>query len=343
MRHARFLGAAAFVIALTTGCASAPPAPLVKPTSPSAFVADSATGGGRSGGAFFFVAEADGKTIDQNNLKASLAASSGRGVDLQVRSAARYLPAGKTRLKLSGRFAHAAPIQSLFSSAASYSVDGMVDVELREDARYRVVGVLDAFKREIWLEEEGTGVIVGQKIVAVAETSRANTGAAPNSLFTCCNLRYDGDWISDANWATLPIIPAGSRIEVKDYGSNRASVLIEGRPMRIGLDYGREQETVQKFVARLAIKDDPRQQLATYPKAVQDTVLAGKIATGMTKEQVIMSLGYPRSDKTRSLDAAEWTYWTLEGDEYVLLWSPDQTLKSVDAARKVKQLVMTGE
>jgi hypothetical protein len=333
-------GAIALVAAMIAGCASPSPAPLVKPATPSAWVADSATGGGRGGGAFFFVAAADGKAIETNNLSASLAASSGRGADLQIRPVARYLPAGKTTLKLAGRYAHAAPIQSLFSSAASYSVDGTIEAELRDDARYRVVGTLDAFKREIWLEDEASGAMVGQKVVALADKATAN---AADSLFTCCNLRYDGDWISDANWATLPIIPAGSRIQVKDYASNRASVLIEGRPMRIGLDYGREQESVQKYVARVAVKEDPRQKLTTYAKPVQDAILAGKVTIGMSKEQVIMSLGFPRADKTRSIEAAEWTYWTLDGDEYVLLWGPDQTLKSVDGARKIRLLVVAGE
>ena len=26
--------------------------------------------------------------------------------------------------------------------------------------------------------------------------------------YTCCNLHDDGDWISDANWGTMPVIPA---------------------------------------------------------------------------------------------------------------------------------------
>ena len=44
------------------------------------------------------------------------------------------------------------------------------------------------------------------------------------SGYTCCNLHYDGDWISDANYTDLPFIPAGAPISVtqpvKD--SNRA-------------------------------------------------------------------------------------------------------------------------
>lgn len=326
--------------ALTVGCATPPPAPLVKPSTPSALVKDGATGGGRSGGAFFFVAEVAGKPIEDNNLRASMRASAGRGADLRVMQVARYVPAGPTRLRLTGRYAHAAPIQSIFSAAADYAVEGFVDADLRDNGVYRVTGNLDAFKREIWLEDEVTGAVVGAKVVGVATPLAAASGPG---LFTCCNLRYDGDWISDANYATLPIIPAGSRIEVKSFGSSRAAVMIEGRPMRIGHDFGRAQETVQQYVGRLTVKDDPRQRLASYPKAIQEAVLAGKVAIGMTKEQAIMSLGYPRTDINKSIDAPEWTYSTLSGEEYILMWAADQTLKSVDATRATRSLVLMGQ
>lgn len=328
-------------VMLVAGCATAPQAPEV-PTGPSAVIADTATGGGMGGAAFFYLSEAGGKQIPQNNLQASMAASFGRGTDLQVRPFERRIAAGKTKLKLTARYAHAAPIQSIFSSAASYAVDGFVEAELRENVRYRVVGILDAFKREVWLEDEATGAIVGQKIRGVA--AQVAAGAIPaNALYTCCNLRYEGDWISDANWVPLPMIPAGSRIIVKEYGRHRAFVEIEGRPMWIGLDFGREQDTVEKFVARLAVKTNPQEKLATFPKSIRAAILAGKVTTGMTKEQVIMSLGYPRADKTKSVDAAEWTYWIFDEDEYVLIWAADQTLKEVKAASKTKQLLLHTE
>jgi hypothetical protein len=45
--------------------------------------------------------------------------------------------------------------------------------------------------------------------------------------YTCCNLHYDRDWISDANWGNLPKIPPGTPIKVTSYGSNRAAVEID--------------------------------------------------------------------------------------------------------------------
>jgi hypothetical protein len=36
----------------------------------------------------------------------------------------------------------------------------------------------------------------------------------PRVGFACCNLRYEGDWISDGNYAVLPMLPAGTPIKV---------------------------------------------------------------------------------------------------------------------------------
>lgn len=163
------------------------------------------------------------------------------------------------------------------------------------------------------------------------------------TLYTCCNLRYEGDWISDANWASLPFIPAGSAVVVKDFGRYRANAIIDGRPMRIGLDYGREQETREQFVRKLMVEHDPKLRIATFDKEVQAAIQAGKVRPGMTKEQVIISLGYPRTDTTRSTERSEWTYWTIDEQDYVVIWGPDQRVKEIDATQRVKRLVVHGE
>ena len=54
--------------------------------------------------------------------------------------------------------------------------------------------------------------------------------------YTCCNLHYVDDWISDGNWGAFPLIPAGTPIKVTGYGPNRAYVEIDGKRFRIGHD-----------------------------------------------------------------------------------------------------------
>src|SRR5882724_1493574 len=58
--------------------------------------------------------------------------------------------------------------------------------------------------------------------------------AFPRQGYACCDLHYEKDWINDGNYAELPMIPAGTPIEVLSYGSNRAYVKVDGKPMRLG-------------------------------------------------------------------------------------------------------------
>ena len=147
------------------------------------------------------------------------------------------------------------------------------------------------------------------------------------SGYTCCNFHYEKDWINDGNYAQLPMIPAGSPIKVISYGSNRAQVEIEGKPYRLGHDYGREQETLEQWVRKLVVDQDPKVKLAAYPPAVRKAIQNGQIMVGMTKEQVIMAVGYPLTNENPRLDAPLWRYWWSSFGEYQVHWSGDRVGK----------------
>ena len=147
--------------------------------------------------------------------------------------------------------------------------------------------------------------------------------------FTCCNFHYEGDWINDANYTSLPMIPLGTPAKVTGYGRYRAYVEIGGKKMRLGLDYGREQQTLQAWTAKMVVPDDPKVKLASYPPQIQSVIQQGKVAVGMSKEQVIMSVGYPLANENLSMDAPIWRMWVSSFGEYQLLWDPNGRVKEI--------------
>ena len=147
------------------------------------------------------------------------------------------------------------------------------------------------------------------------------------SGYTCCNLRYNKDWINDVNYGQLPMIPAGTPIKVTGYGRYRASVDIDGKPFRLGLDYGRTQETTEQWVAKQIVAEDPKIALASYPAAVRQAIQNGQVMVGMTKEQVIMSLGHPMTSENPRLDAPLWRYWWSSFGEYQVYWNGNRVSK----------------
>jgi outer membrane protein assembly factor BamE (lipoprotein component of BamABCDE complex) len=141
------------------------------------------------------------------------------------------------------------------------------------------------------------------------------------SGYSCCNFHYEKDWINDGNYAQLPMIPAGSPIKVIDSGNFRAGVEIDGKRFRLGLDYGRSAESLDQWLAKLVVANDPKITLATYPASVRKAIQSGQVMVGMSKEQVIMSLGYPLTNENPRLDAPLWRYWWSSFGEYQVAWS----------------------
>ncbi|QJD31409.1 hypothetical protein GNH96_10775 [Methylococcus geothermalis] len=138
--------------------------------------------------------------------------------------------------------------------------------------------------------------------------------------YTCCNLHFEGDWISDGNYGDEPFIAAGTPVKVYGMSGNVAYAEIGGRLMRLGHDYGRKQESLQQWVEKVVVTKDPKVRLATFPAEVQEAIRIGKMLEGMTKEQAIMAVGYPLTSDTTSLDAPVWHYWLSSFDQYQLVW-----------------------
>jgi hypothetical protein len=159
------------------------------------------------------------------------------------------------------------------------------------------------------------------------ETSPRQT--LPRRGFACCNLHHDGDSINDGNYAELPMIAAGTPIEVLSYGRNKAYVNVDGKPMRLEHDYGRDQESLESWVGKIVVDDDPRPRIDGYPPAIREAIREGKVWVGMTREQAIAALGYPLTSENPSLDAPVWRIWRSRRGEYQLNFRSDGHLASV--------------
>jgi hypothetical protein len=162
------------------------------------------------------------------------------------------------------------------------------------------------------------------------------------SGYTCCNFHYENDWINDGNYAQLPMIPAGSPIRVIDYGRYRAQVEIDGKPFRLGLDYGRTAETTEQWVAKLIVASDPKLKMAGYPNAVRQAIQNGQVMVGMTKEQVIMALGHPLTNENPRLDAPLWRYWWSSFGEYQVYWNGNRVSKVTGHPETVALMLAPG-
>jgi len=170
---------------------------------------------------------------------------------------------------------------------------------------------------------------------------RAARMATLQSGYACCNLRYDGDQIKDSNLGQLPFIAAGTPVRVKTIDDNVAQVDVDGRPMRMVLE-NRGAETIQQWLARIVVGEDPRTRLAAFPPAVRDAIRAGKLAKGMTREQVIMAVGYPQTSDKLPLDGPHWRYWWSGFSPYYVYWSRDKVSRIDGQGEVVGNVIFKG-
>ena len=149
--------------------------------------------------------------------------------------------------------------------------------------------------------------------VAATSTAWAQVHPIPTEKpegFLCCNMRSAGGWISDINYEAegAQIVPLGTPIKVTGYGRQRVYVLIDGEEQAIGNDYSRTL-SLGAFAKRYVVPDNPQDKLAQFPAHIQKAIRASKVTQGMTREQVIMSVGYPVTSENPSLDANIWRFW----------------------------------
>ena len=72
---------------------------------------------------------------------------------------------------------------------------------------------------------------------------------------------------------------------------------------------------------------------------MQEAIAAGKIRKGMTKEQVIVSLGMPRPDRNPDPAARKWIYFASETAEFDIDFDESDRVQDIQAASRVRKIV----
>jgi hypothetical protein len=149
------------------------------------------------------------------------------------------------------------------------------------------------------------------------------------SLATCCNIRYESADVSDANYCVGSTLPLGTPVQVQSVGRDSVTFLADGKTLTLSHKYGAEQESLRQYLDKVLVTDDPKARVARYPRAVQEAIRDGRVERGMTREQVILALGYPPTHRTPSTTASEWTYWYNRWVTYKVVFDADGKVSNV--------------
>lgn len=164
----------------------------------------------------------------------------------------------------------------------------------------------------------------------------------PVSGYTCCNLHASGGWVSSGNVLGGSFVPAGQPAKADTikrqyyvYGE------VGGESYAFRNDSARSEQDTLVWLRRIIVAEDPRARMAHWSPAVRNAVGAGRVMPGMSRDQVIVALGYPSAEDTRDLDSPTWRYWTSIDDTPVDLdFATDGTLVKVNASPAALALVV---
>lgn len=190
--------------------------------------------------------------------------------------------------------------------------------------------------------KDGTRMARGLRIAGVAAALLAGSAWAQEKYdgYLCCNMRTDGSWISDSNYAEngKRVIPAGTPVRVTGYGRYRVRIVVDGEKQAIGNDYSRDLDDAA-FARRYVVTTDPKAAIAGWPEKVRAAVEKSKVTPGMTRDQVLTSLGYPISSENPDLDSNLWRYWLSSFAEFQLHFDERGRLADITADPATKNRV----
>lgn len=150
--------------------------------------------------------------------------------------------------------------------------------------------------------------------------------------YLCCNLRTDGSWISDINYieAGKQLIPVGTPVKATGYGRYRVYVEIDGKKQAIGNDYSRELN-MDAFTQRYIVTEDPQSKLAGFPEEIRNAIKSARLTPGMTREQVVMAVGYPVTSENPNFEAKIWRYWLNSDSEFQVVFDDKGRVQEIAA------------
>jgi hypothetical protein len=159
--------------------------------------------------------------------------------------------------------------------------------------------------------------------------------------YLCCNMRTDGAWISDINYDEngKHVIPVGTPVKVLGQGRYRIKIQVEGKEQAIGNEYSRDM-SLDDFAKRYVVSENPALKISSYPREIQDAIAASHVAIGMTREQVIMSQGYPVSSENHDLNSKFWRYWLSTYSKYTVQFDAKGLVSGVETDPETKEKVM---
>lgn len=131
-------------------------------------------------------------------------------------------------------------------------------------------------------------------------------------VYTQVNLHPDENRrrLYSVNYQQPGLLPLCTRVRIESVtAKDMAFTLAEGGRTYAYIFHNSLRDPVAKHLDRYFGATCNKAKVDRLSKVDREGVLAGQVSSGMSKEAVILAIGYPPEHATPNLDASAWKYW----------------------------------
>ncbi len=160
----------------------------------------------------------------------------------------------------------------------------------------------------------GVFAILASLLFAVSHVSFAASLPAEvkpvigKSYYLRHNIWVEKERTVSTNYSRGELIPFNSPVVLESIGKKKIVLDIDGRRITV-VNIRKHSQRDSSIVAGQMLSHN-KISLRGVPQERRDDMEAGVLRLGMTKDQVIMTRGYPPRHKTASIKANHWVFWS---------------------------------
>lgn len=154
------------------------------------------------------------------------------------------------------------------------------------------------------------------------------------TAYTLTNLHPDPQRMKmyAVNYQQAGLIPYCTPVKFVDTGSSRVAFVLKDGGTTYYYDYHDAAaepfpDHLQRFFGLSC--DSVRAKLASLSAKDREGVEKGQALVGMSKDGIVIALGYPPRHVTPSLDSDRWTYWSNRFNRFIVEFDGNGTVSQI--------------
>lgn len=148
-------------------------------------------------------------------------------------------------------------------------------------------------------------------------------------VYTQVSMWVDNNKVYGTNYANGLHIPVNTKVKILDMNAKVIKFEYLGASIAYLVMSKHTKVNAGKTLERLFSQNAVN--LSKYSSTTRDNITNGKVEVGMTKEEVVLSRGYPPFHQTLSLQANKWKYWYNRFKTVNVTFKNNKVVESADS------------